>query len=248
MKRLLLLVAACVAMNAQGLWAQDVKVEAKAEVKADAKAPKVQPKGMDPFHAEMIKVLAMSEDQVKKLEDLLAARRKSQAEWDVANNEKLDAAEIALKSAQEKKDKDAIKKAQDDLKAIKASWTEMDDKGKADVMNLLTPEQKAKWYEHWAIKTMENRFKAANLTPDQITKIKAAWVEVSKGVNPAEYKARQAAYKKLNAKVEELLTAEQQAAMKAAKPAKPDADKPGEKPAKVEKPVEKAVAKPGESK
>ena len=214
MKRLLLVAAACVAMNAQGLWAQDAKVEskvevkaAKADVKADAKDPKVQVKGMDPFHAEMIRVLALPEDQVKKLDDLLAARRKSLAELDAAR------AEIV-------------------------------DKGQADVMNLLTPEQKATWYEHLAIKTMEGRFKTANLTPDQITKLKAAWVEVSKGVNLADDKARQDAYKKLNVKVEELLTVEQQAAMKAAKPAKTNADKPGEKPAKVEKPVEKTGEKP----
>lgn len=217
MKRLLLVAAACVAMNAQGLWAQDVKVESKAEVKAEVKDSKVQlkadgdkkeaRKGMDPFHAEMIKVLVLPEDQAKKLEDLLAARRKSLAELDAAR------AEIV-------------------------------DKGQADVMNLLTPEQKATWYVHLAIKTMEGRFKAANLTPDQITKIKAAWVEVSKGVNLADDKARQEAYKKLNVKVEELLTAEQQAAMKPAKPVKTNADKPGEKPAKVDKPVEKAAEKP----
>jgi Spy/CpxP family protein refolding chaperone len=245
MKRLALCLALAAALGfvTSTLWAQEVKQEAKKEDKP-AKPKEGPAKEKKPIlmgaHAEMAKACALTEEQQKKIADLNEARQKALKEFEAANAEKLTAAREDLKKATEAKDKDAAKKAQDAIAAINTQRMEIDKKAQADIMAVLTPEQAAKWQEYQVLRTVQMRYRKAELTEEQMGKVKEACSKAIAGVDLKDEKARAEIVKKLSEQVEkDILTDAQREALKP----KPAEKKPeGEK--KEEKKEEKKVAAP----
>lgn len=230
-------------------------------------------------HAIMAKVCELSEEQAGRIAELMAARQKALKAWEEAHAEKNKAARDALKAARDAKDKDAAAKARDELSALRKARDEIVSKSQAEIMAVLTDEQKARWDRYHAVQAVKRRFRTvefsdeqvkqiealcakaempdasdrkarsaaldrlyaqvskdvltdsqrldiamgmikamfrkAELTDEQLAKIKGAYVEHMSGVDPADAKARRAAMRKLQAEVrEKVLTDAQREALK----------------------------------
>jgi len=163
-------------------------------------------------HAQMAKVCALSEEQVKKILDLNAAQAKAQKEWQDANGEKYKAAEEKYKVAREAKDAEAIKKARAERDALRKEREAIRAKNQADVLAVLSDEQKAKWRTYNAVRTVKGRFRGVTLTDEQLAQVERICAEAADDLNVDDTRKRYAAYAKLAAKVEQdVLTGEQRA-------------------------------------
>ncbi len=213
MKRLVLALAAGVALSwaAAGLWAQEEPAPPKPKAE---KPEKERPKPKEPIlrgtHAQMAKLCQLSEDQQKKIAELEKQRAADLKEL----QEKVKAAKDAQAEARKGQDKEALKKANDAFREANEEVQKATRKWWMEILGVLTPEQKAKWYEYVVMQQIQARFKSAKLTQEQLDKIKAAYVEQTTGVDLAEDKARAQAMAKLSAYVmQDVLTGEQRADM-----------------------------------
>ena len=209
---------------------------------AKAKAPaKDTLKGV---YAQMVTVCKLSDQQVPDLKAKVKARDDAVAAWMTANADKVKAADEAAKKAKEGSDKAAGKKANEDRQKLMAERTKIEADGMAAIYAVLTPEQKQAWEGQQMYMQVCARFRKANLTEDQHTKIRplcdqAAKDEAAvKGDEKAARKAKTEVEAKLLKTIEDtILTAEQKAEM-AKKP------EPKAKPAGEKKEGEKAAEKP----
>jgi hypothetical protein len=80
----------------------------------------------------------------------------------------------------------------------------------------MTPEQKIKWGVDRLVYAAQARYKTANLTEEQWTKIKAAAEELVKKSDLSDPTTHMAAMSALDVKVRELMTQEQKDAMEKA--------------------------------
>ena len=212
MKRLALLLAvtACLSWTAGSVRAQEEPQPPGPKKKVVKERPKPKKPLLRGTHAQMAKVCELSEEQQKKIAELEAERRKELKPL----AEKTKAAKTALAEARKTKDKDAIKKANEGMRAANAAYQGASKKWWQEILGVLSQEQRAKWYEHVVMNTVKGRFKAANLTDDQLEKIKAAYLEHTTGVDLADDKARGKAIAKLSAHItKSVLTPEQREAL-----------------------------------
>jgi Spy/CpxP family protein refolding chaperone len=190
-------------------------------------------------YAIMASELKLSDQQVADLAAKVKAKDEALAAWEKENGEKFKAAQEAAKKAKEGNDKEAAKKAAEELRALNEARAKIQSDAMTGIYALLTPEQKEAWEGFVLYRSAMARFRKAGLTEDQQKKVRelagAAAKELS-GATGDEKTVRQAkgqVQAKLAKDVEALLTAEQKEALKsAAKPA-------DEKPAAEKKPTEK---------
>jgi len=187
-------------------------------------------------YAIMVSRCELSDQQKTDLQAKVKARKEAQAAWQQANGEKQKALREARKKAKEAGDKDAMKKARDDLKALDAGRRKIDADTMAAIYAVLTPEQKAKWKAFQTYRRLMRRYKRVGLKKDQQAKIR----ELAAGAggdlaglrsedNDTRKKAREAD-KKLRTTIEQqVLTAEQREALQKKPEKKP---RPEKKPAK----------------
>lgn len=221
-----------------------VAEETKEKPAAKEKTPAAE-KAKDALRGEyaiMASECKLTEDQQTALKAKLAARDAALAEWTKANGEKFKALQEALKKAREAGDKDAAKKASDELKTVEAERAKINAQFQADLQAILTPEQKAAWEVFRLYRAMMARYKKANLTDEQTAKIREACAAAAKeaaaatGDEKTIRKAQADAEAKLRKTIEDtILTAEQKTAIaqQPAKAAKESEKKEAEKP-KVE--------------
>jgi len=173
------------------------------------KPPKKKPllRGM---HAQMAKVCDLAEEQQKKMAELNADRAKASKAWHDENGQKIKALQEEMKKARESKDKEAMKKARDAWHALSAKRNELQKKATQDIMAVLTPEQKAKWDEYQAVLAVKRQLRGAELTDEQVTGVKAAYVKLAAGADTSGEKGRRALLSKLYAEVEKNVLTEDQ--------------------------------------
>jgi Spy/CpxP family protein refolding chaperone len=173
----------------------------------------------------MDKVVTLTDDQKKKLEEMATARQKAMKDWNETNGEKVKTAYEALQKAYDSKDKDAIEKAAKELRDVTAGQMEI--WRKYDPATVLTPEQKVKWHSFRLMQLVEWKYRPANLTDEQKTKAKEAADALAKDGKLDDPKAFEEAMKSLDDKVQESLTADQKEAMKKAATSRPRPRGPG---------------------
>lgn len=161
----------------------------------------------------MDKAVSLTDEQKKKMQDMLDEQQTALAAWQKANGEKLKAALEAMTQARESEDEAAARKAMDQWKEVIAGQTEL--LKKYDITTVLTPEQKAKWAAARLLQNAQWQYRAAKLTDAQTAKVKAAAEELAKKVDLADPKSHMEAMAALDAKVQELLTDEQKQAVQA---------------------------------
>jgi len=211
MKRLCLMLAliAIVGLVAGELYAQDGDAPAKKPAKV--RKPKTPRKpALRGAHAQMKKVCELTEDQVKQINDLSAARSKALKEWNEANGDALKAAYEKVKAAREAKDKEATKKAYEELNVLRKAQSEIVAKSQADVLAVLTDEQKAKWRTYNAVRSVKMRFRGIELTEEQNAQIEKIVAAAADKLAETDRKKRYAASAKLSEQVsKEVLTEKQ---------------------------------------
>ncbi len=186
-------------------------------------------------YAIMASQCELSDQQKTDLGAKVKARKEAQAAWQQANGEKQKALREAQKKAKEAGDKDAMKKARDDLKALDAGRRKIDADTMAAILAVLTPEQKVKWQAFQMYRTLMRRYKRLNPTEAQTAKIREAAAAAAKDLGVAgddkeSRKKRAEADKNLRKTIEEtILTPEQREALQKKPEKKP---RPEKKPAK----------------
>ncbi len=182
---------------------------------------------------------SMIAGQLKLSDDMkasIAQKTKLLYDWQAANQEKMTAAEKAVKDAKAGDDKDALAKAQAALKPIKDEEKALQVKVRKEVMDLLTDDQKADWVGAETGNMIKGHLsklagKKIEFTDEQAAKFKDLAKAAAKEIlalKDADEKATKAIREKLMADVKEkVLTDEQRKALEAKAAEEP---KPTEKP------------------
>jgi len=129
---------------------------------------------------QLIKECKLTEKQQAAVKAKVKVRDDALAAWDKANAEKVQAAKDAVKDARSRQDDEARKKASGELRALQTARKESAAEATAAVMTVLTPQQKAAWGAYQLYQSTITRYRRAELTQEQLAKIKAACAEVSK--------------------------------------------------------------------
>jgi Spy/CpxP family protein refolding chaperone len=187
----------------------------------DAKAAKpAAPKGE---YAIMAKVLEMDSTQTAKLTEAVEASQKALKAWDDSDSgKKYKEFEDALKKAKADKDKEKSKSLGDQMKPLAKERSDLQEAQKANIMALLSPEQKAKWAGFVVYRTVIGKYKRVDPTDDQDKQIRQLCEAAAKGMPDAsDKKAHGEAIKKLTDEIEQkVLTDAQREELKKPAPAK----------------------------
>jgi Spy/CpxP family protein refolding chaperone len=186
-------------------------------------------------YAIMASECGLTDQQKTDLKAKVKARKDAQKAWMDANGDKYKALREAYAKAKEAGDKDAMKKARDELKGLGTDARKAEADSMTAIYAVLTPEQKAKWKAFQTYRTLMRRYKRLNPTEEQTAKIREAAAAASKGLGAVagddkESRKKQGEIQKeLHKTIEEtILTAEQREALQK-KPEKKPAKKKAEK-------------------
>lgn len=137
----------------------------------------------------MVRELALVDDQQDKIADILKPANVEKTTLDLLKiqNDAVVNLEKALGEARKKKDNLLVREttpllatAKADLKAARETIKpKLHDKIEADIMNVLTADQKTKWVLHAAVPEVLNNLKPVVLTPDQTGKVRTLCEEAS---------------------------------------------------------------------
>jgi len=170
----------------------------------------------------------LTEEQQNTLKTKVAARRDAQEAWMKTNGSKLESLQETVKKPKDPNDKEAIKRASEELKALEADRLKIQATFEADLKALMTPEQQALWGAFRLYRPLMGRYKKLNLTEEQTKKVKDASAAAAKelgevkGDDKEARKAKADVAAKLRKTVEEtILTAEQREILNKPGPPKP---------------------------
>ncbi|MGD0092326.1 MAG: hypothetical protein ABSE73_20610 [Planctomycetota bacterium] len=176
----------------------------------------------------MVRECKLSDEQQKTLKEKFKAKQDALEAWDKANSEKVKTAEEAAKAARKGADQDAKKKANSDLKAMMAERDQAAAEADKAVLAVLSDEQKTTWAGAQLAQSTLLRYKKANLTDDQVAKIKSACVIAAKdlagfdGDDKKDKQGRMTTEKSLKWAIDNvILTPEQRGDVTPKKPAAP---------------------------
>jgi len=179
-------------------------------------------------YAIMTAECKLTEEQQNTLKAKVAARRDAQEAWMKTNGSKLESLQEAVKKPKDPNDKEAIKRASEELKALEADRLKIQATFEADLKALMTPEQQALWGAFRLYRPLMGRYKKLNLTEEQTKKVKDASAAAAKelgevkGDDKEARKAKADVAAKLRKTVEEtILTAEQREILNKPGPPKP---------------------------
>jgi Spy/CpxP family protein refolding chaperone len=124
------------------------------------------------LYDQLLRECKLTGKQQADVKAKMKARDDALAAWDQANAEKMEAAEAAAKDARSGGDADARKKASSALRALRTAREESAAQASAAVLAVLTPEQKAAWDGYQLFQSVAGRYRRAELTEEQLAKIK----------------------------------------------------------------------------
>ena len=126
----------------------------------------------------------LTDDQQATLKDKVKAKQETIDAWYKTNADKLKAAEEAAKQAKTG-DPAAKKKAGDDKKALQADLAKASSQIDAEILAILTADQKRTWEGALFCQTTLAKYKKTNLTEDQTAKVKVASMAAGKQLSDA---------------------------------------------------------------
>jgi len=138
-----------------------------------------QATGLSEEVQEYAKFVKMTDEQKKKMEELVAAKDRAFSEWETANEDRLKEINVAIESARKARDLDAYRKSMVARNELLKGNTEI--YREYDPFQVLTQEQKKKWFEHTFLQALDLRYRAVNLTDEQKEKMRTVVGEVLKG-------------------------------------------------------------------
>jgi Spy/CpxP family protein refolding chaperone len=193
---------------------------------AAAKADKAAGAKLSGTYAAYAKDAELPEETKAKLAEVATARAEAVNKWEQENAAKLEDARKRAAAAKESGDKEAAKKAREDISALNASRRTVEDEYDAKMQAQLTPEQQVKWQRAGLYQYTLRRFKEVTLTDAQKEQIKTlaqkSAEEVQKLPNKSDANVKPIRTKLVADAEAQVLTAEQKAALSAGKTKKPD--------------------------
>jgi Spy/CpxP family protein refolding chaperone len=134
---------------------------------------------------QLVRECKLTQKQQADVKAKIKVHDEALAKWDKANADKIQAAETALKDARDKKDDDARKKASGELKELRTARDESAAEATAAVFAILTAEQKVAWAGHELCQSIVGRYRRADLSDQQLAKIKSACTFAAKELGEA---------------------------------------------------------------
>ena len=131
---------------------------------------------------QLVRECKLTDKQQADVKAKAKTRDEALAKWDKANAEKVEAAEAAAKEARSKDDANAKKTASAALRELRTAREESGAEATAAVMKVLTPKQKSAWDAYLLYKTISGRYRRAQLTEEQLAKVKAACAFAAKQI------------------------------------------------------------------
>ncbi len=167
-----------------------------------------------PLHVQLARVCGLSEEQKKELADLVAGRDKAMKDFYAGMVVEMTAVKTMVAEARASGDKDAEKAAFARMRSLQAGEGKIKRQWRAKFIAVLNPSQEVKWFQYQA-RWIIDKYRKVDLTADQITKIRTAYVKQMMGVDLTDAKALGEVSKKINDYITtELLTDAQRKAMK----------------------------------
>ena len=167
-----------------------------------------------PLHVQLAKVCGLSEEQKKELAGLVAERDKAMKDFYAGMVVEMTGIKTMVAEARASGDRDAEKAAFVRMRRIQASEGRIKRQWRAKLIAVLKPSQEVKWFQYQA-RWVIDKYRKANLTADQITKIRTAYVKQMMGVDLTDAKALGEISRKINDYITtKLLTDAQRKAMK----------------------------------
>ena len=195
MKRLLVLAAAMTLASAANLWAEEKAAPGTPVQNAGSGGGLVAGqsgngvwggKSAAQWYIESIdKIVNLTDAQKKAITASIESRDKAMREFQAQNAEKLKAAGTAMMEAYKSKDKEAIAKAQKAYQDLYAPMHEAMKKSQGELDAILTPEQKEKQQESRMTAMIKAWTDPAQLSDEQMKKLKAAYGEFTKATDYA---------------------------------------------------------------
>jgi len=186
-------------------------------------------RGREPEQSQfdlMVGECKLTDEQQSALKAKIKARDDALAAWNTANAEKIKTVEDATKAARSGTDADAKKKAGQDMRALQAERAAATADADAAILTVFTAEQKAKWQAFLLYQNVMQRYRKAEVTAEQIAKIKTICAVACKELSAVEgdaddktaRKERSAIDGKLRWAIEHVILTPEQRAATARKP------------------------------
>jgi len=167
-------------------------------------------------YAMLVKVAELTDEQKAKLEEQVKAYNEALAAWRQANGEKMKGLQKAYADAKTAKDKEAMAKAREEMKPLRAEQNRLRTALWKGIHEMLTPEQKEKYDAFKFYRTALGRFGRAKLTAEQKATIESLCAEPGKAyAAEKDRKAKGKILRDLQKKIhDEVLTDPQREALK----------------------------------
>ncbi|MGB2797209.1 MAG: hypothetical protein WBD52_03580 [Phycisphaerae bacterium] len=208
---------------ASPVLAQEEGAEKPAKAEKAAKGPKAEKSALRGEYAIMASVCQFTDAQKAQVEVALKAKSDAVAAWEEANRAKIEDLKKQMADAKEKSDKEAQKRAGEEMKALKEQLSALEAEHGAKIAAILTPEQCQAWEGFKLYRGLMGRYSKAELDEGQKAKVRALANEAAKKMLAVEGAGKEAEDAKnkieqeLKASVEnDVLTAEQKEKMKPA--------------------------------
>jgi len=131
---------------------------------------------------QIVRECKPTDKQQTAIKEKIKARDAALVAWDKANAEKVQAAESAAKDARSKQDAEARKTTGAKLRELRTARREAGAQTTAAVVALLTPKQKSSWDTYQLYKSTVARYRKAELTEEQLAKVKIACAAAAKEI------------------------------------------------------------------
>jgi Spy/CpxP family protein refolding chaperone len=140
----------------------------------------------------MVTECKLTAEQQATLKEKVAAKIAALEAWNKDNAEKLKAAEDAQKATRSGTDDAAKKKAGADLKALQTARDAATAQADEAILAVLTPDQKIAWEGSKLCQATIAKYRKANLTEDQLAKVKSVCLAGAKELAAAQGDDRKA--------------------------------------------------------
>ena len=139
---------------------------------------------------QLVRECTLGEDQQAAVRVKIKARDEILAKWDTANAERMQAAETAAQEAKDANDADKRKEASRTLRELRTEREESAGDAGAEVLKVLTPEQKAAWQGYLLYRSTVKRYRRAELDEEQQKKIRDACDVAAKELGEVDQDAK----------------------------------------------------------
>jgi len=161
-------------------------------------------------HAQMAKVCNLSIAQQKKILELRNQRLRRIKNFYKVHGKEMEQLKSRIIQARREGKKAEVNRIYKKLQALLAERRLIDRKSREEIINVLTDEQKVRWYHYIILRTIKRRFASAKLTNEQIKKVKAILPQFTQGENISDKKVRYKIIKKLDNYIRENILTEDQ--------------------------------------